>query len=97
MVAKIPSRRSGSKTNFKAFPSFKKWLLEQEREEDYRKYRFPGAFILSPAQSDINSVELPKDFDLRDYHARRGSRAVFYIAGQENSRQIFRTWVKGLS
>ena len=55
------------------FPSFKKWLLEQEREEDYRKYRFPGAFILSPAQSGIVSVELPKGFDLRDYHARRGS------------------------
>jgi len=55
------------------FPSFKKWLLEQEREEDYRKYRFPGAFILSPAQSGIMSVELPKDFDLRDYQARRGS------------------------
>ena len=55
------------------FPSFKKWLLEQEREEDYRKYRFPGAFILSPAQSGIMSVELPKGFDLRDYQARRGS------------------------
>ena len=55
------------------FPSFKKWLLEQEREEDYRKYRFPGAFILSPAQSGITSVELPKEFDLRDYQARRGS------------------------
>ena len=55
------------------FPSFKKWLLEQEREEDYRKYRFPGAFILLPAQSGIMSVELPKDFDLRDYQARRGS------------------------
>jgi len=55
------------------FPSFKKWLLEQEREEDYRKYRFPGAFILSPAQSGIMSVELPKEFDLRDYQARRGS------------------------
>ena len=55
------------------FPSFKKWLLEQEREEDYRKYRFPGAFILSPAQSGITSVELTKEFDLRDYQARRGS------------------------
>ena len=55
------------------FPSFKKWLLEQEREEDYRKYRFPGAFILSPVQSGITSVELLKDFDLRDYQARRGS------------------------
>ncbi|MBR2209042.1 MAG: relaxase/mobilization nuclease domain-containing protein [Synergistaceae bacterium] len=55
------------------FPSFKKWLLEQEREEDYRKYRFPGAFILSPAQSGISSVELPKEFDLRDYFPRRGS------------------------
>ncbi|MBR0074451.1 MAG: relaxase/mobilization nuclease domain-containing protein [Synergistaceae bacterium] len=57
----------------KKFPSFKKWLLEQEREEDYRKYRFPGAFILSPAQNGITSVELPKEFDLRDYQARRGS------------------------
>ena len=55
------------------FPSFKKWLLEQEREEDYKKYRFPGAFILSPAQSGITSVELPKEFDLRDYFPRRGS------------------------
>ena len=55
------------------FPSFKKWLLEQEREEDYRKYRFPGAFILSPAQSGVVSVELPKGVDLRDYQARRGS------------------------
>ena len=55
------------------FPSFKKWLLEQEREEDYRKYRFPGAFILSPVQSGIMSVELPREFDLRDYQARRGS------------------------
>jgi len=55
------------------FPSFKRWLLEQEREEDYRKYRFPGAFILSPAQSGIYSVELPKGVDLRDYQARRGS------------------------
>ncbi len=55
------------------FPSFKRWLLEQEREEDYRKYRFPGAFILSSAQSGITSVELPKDFDLRDYQVRRGS------------------------
>ncbi|MBR2207266.1 MAG: relaxase/mobilization nuclease domain-containing protein, partial [Synergistaceae bacterium] len=55
------------------FPSFKRWLLEQEREEDYRKYRFPGAFILSPAQSGITSVEFPKEFDLRDYQARRGS------------------------
>ena len=55
------------------FPSFKKWLLEQEREEDYRKYRFPGAFILSPVQSGIYSVEVPKEVDLRDYQARRGS------------------------
>jgi len=55
------------------FPSFKKWLLEQEREEDYKKYRFPGAFILSPAQSGISSVELPKEFDLRNYFPRRGS------------------------
>lgn len=55
------------------FPSFKKWLLEQEREEDYKKYRFPGAFILSPAQSGVSSVELPKEIDLRDYQARRGS------------------------
>lgn len=55
------------------FPSFKKWLLEQEREEDYEKYRFPGAFILSPAQSGISSVELPKEFDLRNYFPRRGS------------------------
>ena len=55
------------------FPSFKKWLLEQEREEDYRKYRFPGAFILSPTQSGITSVEIPKEFDLRDYQVRRGS------------------------
>ena len=38
-----------------------------------RKYRFPGAFILSPVQSGITSVELPKEFDLRDYQARRGS------------------------
>lgn len=55
------------------FPSFKRWLLEQEREEDYKKYRFPGAFILSPAQSGIYSVELPKEIDLRDYFPRRGS------------------------
>jgi hypothetical protein len=55
------------------FPSFKKWLLEQEREEDYRKYRFPGAFILSSAQSGVTSVEFPKEIDLRDYQARRGS------------------------
>ena len=55
------------------FPSFKKWLLEQEREEDYKKYRFPGAFILSPAQSGVFSVELPKEFDLRNYFPRRGS------------------------
>ena len=55
------------------FPSFKKWLLEQEREEDYKKYRFPGAFILSPAQSGIFSVELQKEIDLRGYQPRRGS------------------------
>ncbi|MBQ3640643.1 relaxase/mobilization nuclease domain-containing protein [bacterium] len=55
------------------FPSFKKWLSEQEREEDYRKYRFPGAFILSPEQSGVYSVELPKEVDLRDYQPRRGS------------------------
>ena len=55
------------------FPSFKKWLLEQELEEDYIKYRFPGAFILSPVQSGITSAEIPKEFDLRDYQARRGS------------------------
>ena len=55
------------------FPSFKKWLLEQEREEDYKKYRFPGAFILSPEQSGIFSVETPKGIDLRDYLPHRGS------------------------
>ena len=55
------------------FPSFKKWLLEQEREEDYKKYRFPGACILSPEQSGIFSMETPKEIDLRDYQPRRGS------------------------
>lgn len=55
------------------FPSFKKWLLEQEREEDYKKYRFPGAFILSPAQSGITSIKSPKEIDLRDYRPQRGA------------------------
>ena len=55
------------------FPSFKKWLLEQEREEDYIKYRFSKTLILSPEQSGVYSVEIPKGFDLRDYQARRGS------------------------
>ena len=55
------------------FPPFKRWLLEQEHEEDYIKYRFSKTLILSPEQSGVYSVEIPKGFDLRDYQARRGS------------------------
>ena len=54
------------------FPSFKRWLLEQEREEDYLKYRFPKSFILSSVQSGVYSTEIPEEVDLRNYQARRG-------------------------
>ena len=84
------------------FPSFKKWLLEQEREEDYRKYRFPGAFILELSFC----LQRRAVYHLWNFRKKLiceiirhgGVRVVVcYIVGQENLRQIFRTWAKELS
>ena len=60
------------------FPSFKDWLADQNNEDLYRLYRYPGQFILSPEQSGIK-IEKPRKIDLRDYKARRGaSGSVLY-------------------
>jgi hypothetical protein len=56
----------------KRFPSFKDWLSNQNNEDLYRLYRYPGQFILSPEQSGIKITQ-PRKIDLRDYQARRGA------------------------
>ena len=62
----------------KRFPSFKDWLSNQNNEDLYQVYRYPGQFILSPEQSEIK-INQPRKIDLRDYQARRGaSGSVLY-------------------
>ena len=62
----------------KIFPSFRDWLTDQNDENLYQLYRYPGQFILSPEQSGIK-IEKPRKIDLRDYKARRGaSGSVLY-------------------
>jgi len=62
----------------KFFPSFREWLADQNNEDLYFMYRYPGQFILSPEQSGIK-IEKPRKIDLRDYKARRGaSGSVLY-------------------
>ena len=62
----------------KIFPSFRDWLADQNDENLYCLYRYPGQFILSPEQSGIK-IEKPQKIDLRNYKARRGaSGSVLY-------------------
>ncbi|MBR2209649.1 MAG: relaxase/mobilization nuclease domain-containing protein [Synergistaceae bacterium] len=62
----------------KIFPSFRDWLADQNDENLYCLYRYPGQFILSPEQSGIN-IEKSRKIDLRNYKARRGaSGSVLY-------------------
>ena len=56
----------------KRFPSFKEWLSNQNDEDLYQIYRYPGQFLLSPEQSGIKIAQ-PRKIDLRDYQARRGA------------------------
>lgn len=57
----------------KRFPQFKEWLANQNQEDLYRIYRYPGELLLSPKQSGIKNVQPEKKTDLRDYSARRGA------------------------
>ncbi len=62
----------------KIFPSFRDWLANQNDENLYRLYRYPGQFILSPEQSGIK-IDKTQKIDLRNYKARRGaSGSVLY-------------------
>ena len=62
----------------KIFPSFRDWLADQNDENLYQLYRYPGQFILSPEQSGIK-IEKTQKIDLRNYRARRGaSGSVLY-------------------
>ena len=62
----------------KIFPSFRDWLADQNDENLYQLYRYPGQFILSPEQSGIK-IEKTQKIDLRNYKARRGaSGSVLY-------------------
>ena len=67
----------------KRFPSFRDWLADQNREEFYQIYRYPGQFLLSPEQSGIKISQTPREIDLRDYSARRGagSKVLYCRAG----------------
>ena len=57
----------------KRFPSFRDWLADQNNEDLYNLYRYPGEFILSPEQSGIKTFENSRKIDLRYYQARRGA------------------------
>lgn len=57
----------------KRFPSFRDWLADQNNEDLYNLYRYPGEFILSPEQSGVKISENSRKIDLRDYQARRGA------------------------
>ena len=62
----------------RSFPSFRDWLADQNNENLYCLYRYPGQFILSPEQSGIK-IDKPRKIDLRNYKARRGaSGSVLY-------------------
>ena len=62
----------------KFFPSFKEWLADQNNEDLYRLYRYPGQFILSPEQSGVR-IKNTQKIDLRNYKARHGaSGSVLY-------------------
>ena len=64
------------------FPSYKQWLADQDSEELYRTYRYPGQFVLLPEQSGVIRTPAKKDLDLRDYTARRGAgSSVLYCRG----------------
>ena len=55
------------------FPSFRDWLSDQNREDLYRVYRYPGQLLLSPEQSGVRISAPQRLVDLRDYSARRGA------------------------
>lgn len=64
------------------FPSYKQWLADQDAEELYQTYRYPGQFVLLPEQSGVMRTPAKKELDLRDYIARRGAgSSVLYCRG----------------
>ena len=56
----------------KHFPSFKTWLLEQQDETLFLKYRYPGQTVLTSQES----LESFGSSDIRDYRAFRSASGV---------------------
>ena len=57
----------------KHFPSFKTWILEQQDEALFLKYRYPGQTVLT---SQERREHFGSSFDLRDYKAFRSASGV---------------------
>ena len=65
------------------FPSYKQWLADQDSEDVYRTYRYPGQFVLLPEQSGVVRTPAKGGLDLRDYTPHRGaSNSVLYCRGE---------------
>ena len=56
----------------KHFPSFKAWLLEQQDETLFLKYRYPGQTVLTSQERQ----ESFRSSDIRDYRAFRSASGV---------------------
>lgn len=61
----------------KRFPSYKKWLADQNNEELYAVYRYPGQSLLTPVQSGVFERR-PRSMDLKNYSPKKGGSCVAY-------------------